>query len=70
MRDIYIELETELQELNTKTQRLEKFLESESIEEIDNKHKNLLVVQKEAMKTYSSVLVSRMYLIVEEDLKR
>ena len=66
--EMYLKLEDEFQELNQKMIKLKAFIDSNKYITLSDKSQSLLFIQYEAMRTYGSCLVSRMKLIMREDI--
>ena len=65
---IYLKLEDEFQELNKKMIKLKDFINSNNYIALSDESQSLLFIQYAAMRTYGSCLVSRMKLIMKEDI--
>ena len=66
--ELYLKLEEEFQELQQKMYRLKVFIDSDKYQALTDESQSLLFIQYEAMRTYGSCLVSRMKLIMREDI--
>ena len=66
--ELHLKLEEEFQELQQKMYRLKVFIDSDKYQALTDESQSLLFIQYEAMITYGSCLVSRMKLIMREDI--
>lgn len=64
--ELYKKLDKEALDLQDKIEKLDAFVQSDKSEYIPKAHKQLLICQLQAMRTYGAILHSRMYLIVED----
>lgn len=67
--ELYLKLEEEFQELNEKMNKLKSFIDSYKYQTLTDESQSLLFIQYESMRTYGSCLVSRMKLIMREEVK-
>jgi len=65
MKDFVVRLLDEKSELDTKMDKLHRFIKSDEAESIDKVMLGLLRIQYEAMKTYSKVLYERIALLIK-----
>lgn len=63
MSDFKSRLNDEKAELDSKIEKLDSFLGSENVKNIDSVQVSLLNVQSQAMKTYSQILLERITLL-------
>jgi len=63
MSDFKSRLNDEKVELDSKIEKLDSFLESDNVKNIDSVQVSLLNIQSQAMKTYSQILLERITLL-------